>query len=62
MNKNNLLVFKRKINFITLLKFKANNDISLINYLIFIDLTNSFKEFKAVNLIYKEFLCLINYN
>ena len=49
MNKNTLLFLKRKINFITLLNTKANNDTLLINYLIYIDLTINFKEFKSIN-------------
>jgi hypothetical protein len=48
MNKIPLLLLK-KINFITLLKSKANNDISLMNYLIYIGLTINFEEFKAAN-------------
>jgi len=49
MNKNTLLLLKGKINFMSLLKIKANNDIFLIYYLIYIDLTAHFKEFNAVN-------------
>ena len=49
MNKNCILLFKRKTNFITLLKIKANNDILLINYLIFVDSSIIFKEFKVIN-------------
>jgi len=49
MNKIPLLLLKKKINFITLLKTKANNDISLMNYLIYIGLTINFEEFKAAN-------------
>ncbi len=49
MNKNNLLLLTSKINFITLLKIKANNDIYLRNYLISKDLIVNFKEFRATN-------------
>ena len=62
MNKNNLLLLTRKIDFIILLKISANNDKYLTNYLIYIDLTINFKEFRAINPILKDFLCLINYN
>ena len=48
MNKNTLLFLKGKINFISLLKIKANNDMFLIYYLINIDLATHFKEFNAV--------------
>jgi len=48
---NNTLVLQKKVNFIILLKIKANNDKYLTNYLIYIDLTIYFKKFKAVNSI-----------
>ena len=50
MNKIPLLLLKKN-QFHTLLKTKANNDISLMNYLIYIGLTINFEEFKAANLI-----------
>ena len=62
MSKNNFLLLIRKIYFITLLKIKANNDKYLTNYLIYIDLTTNFKEFKTIKPILKDFLCLFNYN
>ena len=62
MNKNSLLYLRRKINFIILLKIKANNDNILKNYLIYIDSTIDFKEFKNISPNLKDFLCLINYN
>jgi hypothetical protein len=49
MNTNKLFLLIRKINFIILSNSRTTKEISLINYLIFTDLTIFFKEFKAVN-------------